>query len=161
MWWEIEEAFGVAVRYTKAFTHFSYHVVAGDYDLDQLGPIIDEIARRHPAFVVRTGGLGVFTGTEPVVFLNVVRTPELDLLHHELWERCTPRFGIGLPYYSPDAWVPHVTLAQGSRTRSQLPELMRALGTRELEWEITVDNLAIIEDGGAERGLRHQVALGD
>jgi hypothetical protein len=37
---------------------------------------------------------------------------------------------------------------------------MRFLDERAFDWNINVDNLAIIEDGGKERGLIHQVALG-
>ena len=159
MWAEVEETFGVAVQYAKPFTHFSYHVAADEYDLDRVGPVLDEIATKHPPFTVRTTGLGVFTGSEPVIYVSVERSEELDHLHHDLWESCTPRFGIGLPYYAPDAWVPHVTLAQGARTRSRLPEITSALEARDLEWELAVDNLAVIEDGGKERGLRHTVAL--
>jgi 2'-5' RNA ligase len=160
IWSELDTTFGVRVRYTKPFTHFSYHVAADDYDLDLLEPVLGEVAARHEPFTVRTSGLGVFTGTEPIIFMQVVRSAALDRLHHDIWEHCTPRFGVGLPYYSPDAWVPHVTLAQGPRTRSQLPEITRTLGERDLAWDIPVDSLAIIEDGGPDRGLRHTVELG-
>jgi 2'-5' RNA ligase len=159
IWWDLESQFGVATRYVKPFIHFSYHVVADEYDLDHLAPTLEDLADQYTPFTVGTTGLDVFAGTEPVVFVSVARTPELDALHEELWSRCTPGFGVGLPYYSPDAWVPHVTLAQGPRAREHLPEIMSALGARDLQWDLVVDNLAVIEDGGQERGLIHQVAL--
>lgn len=160
IWWELEATFGVTTRYVKPFTHFSYHVAADDYDLDVLAETFEEIAARHEPFTVRTSGIGVFTGVEPVVYMGVVRSADLDALHQDIWDSCTPRFGVGLPYYSPEAWVPHVTLAQGPRTRARLPEIMRALGERDLAWDLRVDNLAVIEDGGQERGLRHHLELG-
>lgn len=160
IWWELESSFGVTARYVKPFIHFSYHVVADEYDLDHLGPTLGEVADEHTPFTVGTTGLDVFAGTEPVVFVSVARTPKLDELHKELWARCTPGFGVGLPYYAPEAWVPHVTLAQGPRARENLPEILEALNERDLEWDLSVDNLAVIEDGGKERGLLHQVALG-
>ena len=67
---------------------------------------------------------------------------------------------MGLPYYAPEAWSPHVTLAQGTRAGENLPEILEYLGELDLEWDLEVDNLAVIEDGGKERGLIHQVALG-
>jgi hypothetical protein len=36
---------------------------------------------------------------------------------------------------------------------------MSVLENRSFDWDLSVDNLAVIEDGGKERGLIHQVAL--
>jgi 2'-5' RNA ligase len=160
IWADIEATFEVTPRYVKPFVHFSYHVVADEYDLDHLEPQLDELAKRYQPLELRTEGFDVFMGTEPVLFAKVGRTPELDTLQKEIWEECTPHFGVGLPFYAPDVWVPHVTLAQGPRTQEILPELIDAVRERDLEWQLRVDNLAIIEDGGKERGLIHQVALG-
>jgi 2'-5' RNA ligase len=160
IWWELESRFSITNQYVKPFVHFSYHVVADEYDLEHLEPTLDELSAKRPPFRVPTTGSGVFTGSQPVVFVGVARTPELDALHQELWDHCTPGFGVGLPYYAPEAWSPHVTLAQGARAGEYLPDIMRFLEERDLEWDLNVDNLAIIEDGGNERGLIHQIALG-
>jgi 2'-5' RNA ligase len=160
IWDELESRFGVRTRYVKPFIHFSYHVVADEYDLDQLAPELAAVSADRGPFRVPTKGFDVFTGSEPVVFVSVTRTPQLDELHQQIWSRCTPEFGVGLPYYAPDAWVPHVTLAQGPRAAEHLPEITGFLEERNLDWGITVDNLAVIEDGGKERGLVYQVALG-
>ena len=160
IWWELESRFAITTQYVKPFVHFSYHVVADEYDLRHLGPALDELSEQHASFRVPTTGTGVFTGSQPVVFVGVARTPELDEFHQQLWDTCTPGFGVGLPYYAPNVWVPHVTLAQGVHAGEHLPEIMKFLEDLALDWELDVDNLAVIEDGGKERGLIHQVALG-
>lgn len=160
IWWELESRFGITSRYVKPFIHFSYHVVADEYDIDHLAPTLDELSAKRAPFRVPTTGTGAFTGSQSVIFIGVTRTPELDALHQTLWDTCTPGFGVGLPYYSPEAWSPHITLAQGTRAGEQLPEILKFLEERDLTWDIEVDNLAVIEDGGQERGLIHQVALG-
>ena len=120
IWWELESQFGVTNQYVKPFIHFSYHVVADEYDLDHLGPTLDDLGAKRAPFQVPTTGTGVFTGSQPVIFIGVARTPELDALHQTLWDTCTPGFGVGLPYYAPEAWSPHVTLAQGLDARKYL-----------------------------------------
>jgi 2'-5' RNA ligase len=157
--WELESRFGVTSQYVKPFIHFSYHVVADEYDLDHLGPALDDLSASRAPFQVPTTGVGVFTGSQPVIFVGVTRTPELDSLHQMLWDTCTPGFGVGLPYYAPEAWSPHVTIARGTRAGEHLPEILEYLGEHDLTWKLNVDNLAVIEDGGQERGLIHQVAL--
>jgi hypothetical protein len=158
LWDELEHDFGVTAQYANPFTHFSFHV-ADDYDLDRLRPILDGLIHDHGPFTVGTSGLGVFTGARPVLFVPVVRSPELDALHGALWSRCTAAFGVGLPYYAPDAWVPHVTLAQGPAAVEHFPDVVRAMIHREFDWRLRVDNLAVIEDGGEDRGLRLNVSL--
>jgi hypothetical protein len=159
LWGELEHDFGVTAQYAQPFTHFSYHV-ADDYDLDGLRPILEGLIQDHGPFTVSTSGLGVFTGARPVLFVPVVRSPDLDALHAALWSRCTAAFGVGLPYYAPDAWVPHVTLAQGPAAVERFPDVVRALTHREFNWNLRIDNLAVIEDGGPDRGLRMNIALG-
>jgi 2'-5' RNA ligase len=160
IWWELESRFGVTNQYVKPFTHFSYHVVADEYDLDYLQPALEDLSVKRPPFRVRTTGSGVFTGTDAVIYNGVMPTPELVALHQELWDHFTPGFGVGLPYYAPEVWVPHVTLAQGQRAGEHLSDILAFLAELDLEWDLNVDNLAVIEDGGKERGLIHQVALG-
>ena len=158
LWSELEGDFGVIPQYANPFTHFSFHV-ADDYDVDDLRPILADLIHDHGPFTVGTSGLGIFTGERPVLFVPVVRNPELDALHSALWSRFTPAFGVGLPYYAPDAWVPHITLAQGPEAADRFPDIVRAMTRREFTWRLTVDNLAVIEDGGADRGLRMEVGL--
>ena len=159
LWAELEREFGVTVQYAAPFTHFSYHV-ADDYDLDVLIPVFAMLATERSPFSVTASGLGVFTGARPVLFVPVVRSPALDALHREVFARCTAAFGVSLPYYAPDAWVPHLTLAQGERAADRLPDIVRGLAARDLRWSLRVDNLAVIEDGGGERGVRLEVPLG-
>jgi hypothetical protein len=161
IWWDLESEFGITTRYVKPFVHFSYHVVADEYDLEHLGPTLDELSEACSSFTVKTTKADVFLGAEPVVFVSVTRSPELDRLHKEIWARCTPGFGVGLPYYSPEVWVPHITLAQGPRAAENLPEIMKLLDARDLAWDLQINNLAVIEDGGQERGLLHEVDLSD
>jgi len=158
LWAELEGDYGVTAQYANPFTHFSFHV-SDDYDLDELRQILEGLIRDHRPFTVGTSGLGVFTGDRPVLFVPVVRSPELDALHGALWSRCTGAFGVGLPYYAPDAWVPHITLAQGPAAAERFPDVVRAMTRREFSWRLRVETLAVIEDGGEDRGLRLNVPL--
>ncbi len=158
LWDELDHDFGVTSQYANPFTHFSYHV-ANDYELDALRPMLDGLVHDHAPFTITTAGLGVFTGTRPVLFVPVVRSPDLDALHTALWSRCTAAFGVGLPFYAPDAWVPHVTLAQGPAAVERFPDVVRAMAHRDFAWRLRIDNLAVIEDGAPDRGLRLNVAL--
>ena len=44
IWWELESRFGVTNQYVKPFIHFSYHVVADEYDLEGTAEQVPEFA---------------------------------------------------------------------------------------------------------------------
>ncbi len=92
---------------------------------------------------MRTAGLGIFTGPQPVLYIPVVRSPELTQFHQALWQRVS-RVGNRIQaYYHPDQWMPHITIGFGDTGSEKLSQIVRYLGERDFHWEITVDNVAL------------------
>src|SRR5262249_47827123 len=111
-------------------------------------------------FRIRTAGLGVFTGPEPVLYVPVVRDEPLSRLHRALW---TAIAGAGrdlLPHYAPERWVPHITLARGNLEPAVLGALIARLAGRAFTWEIAIDNLAVLREAERRQALRLRVDLG-
>jgi 2'-5' RNA ligase len=155
IWDHLERNFGIRGIYATRFPHFSYHVTEG-YDEAGIQAVLAEFAREHRPFTVRMTGLGIFTGVRPVLYIPVVRTPELTLFHQDLWLAAA---GIGagaMPLYHPHKWVPHVTLAHGDITNEMLAELVRFLSEQDLTWEFLVDNIMLVMAAGtpSERQIR-------
>jgi 2'-5' RNA ligase len=130
------------------YPHVSYHVAAA-YDLARLEPIVRALAREFAPFQVRTTGLGVFTGAQPVLYLPVVRTVPLSHLHARLWEALAPAAGGGNANYHPDRWLPHVTIGFGDVPPERLAPIIAHLAARSFDWDITLDHLVVIYDRGA------------
>ncbi|MGE5589577.1 MAG: 2'-5' RNA ligase family protein [Bacillota bacterium] len=107
-------------------------------------------------FTVRTGGLGFFTGSFPVLHVPVVRTLQLSMLHQALWPQVSPcARGVSL-YYETDRWQPHITLGHGDLGPERLAAVARYLADRDFNWEVRVTNLALIHDTGQEQVPRHR-----
>lgn len=159
LWAELDRAFGLRGVSMTPFPHFSYQV-AGGYDPDALRPILQRCARDQQPFAVRTGGLGLFTGPNPVLYVPVVRDEPLTRFHGALWSNLAGAGAGVLPYYRPESWLPHITLAHGDLTRDTLPAIVRALGARDFGWEIAVETLDLIYDTGERQELRLRFALG-
>ncbi len=101
LWAELEREFSAHGVYITPYPHFSYHV-AQHYDVDELESILKRITSNITTFQVRTGGLGIFTGARPVLYIPVVRSQELTELHQELW-KVIPTADSGVQeYYHPD-----------------------------------------------------------
>ena len=161
VWEELERDFGVRGVYATSFPHFTFQV-SEDYDLRAVGSALHRLAAGLSPFTVRTAGLGVFTSARPVLYVPVVRGPELERLHRDVWEAVggAPT-GEAARYYAPEMWLPHVTLAQGDVDYDRLGEIVGALARRNFHWEMEVNNLSLIYDTGAEQGMRCRFNFGN
>jgi 2'-5' RNA ligase len=160
LWAELERKFGLKGIYITPFPHFSYQV-AEHYEVELLESILQRFALKSAKFKVKTTGLGIFTGAQPVLFIPVVRSPEITLFHQTLWPEI---FGVGsgiVAYYSAENWIPHITLAHGDIHQDNLPDIIRFLAEREFNWEITVNNLSFIHDTGLQQELRFRFNFND
>lgn len=159
LWAELDALFGVRGVYVTPFPHFSYQVAA-HYDLTRLDPILRAQAGAMAPFRVRTAGLGVFTGAQPVVYLPVVRTARLTQVHAALWPALAPVAGGRNAYYHPARWMPHITIGFGDVSPAILAAISAHLAPRSFDWEIAVDQLALIYDSGAGQTLHARYPFG-
>ena len=146
LWAELEREHGLReVARIVPFPHISYHLAEG-YDLVRVGQPMRRIAERTAPFVTHITGLGAFTAFEPVLYLAVERTPELDALHAAIWREITAE-GIARepsPLYEGASWVPHVTLAQRDLTPEALESLMADWSARDFGRDLCVSGLALL-----------------
>ncbi len=143
VWQILEEKCGLFEIKTAPFPHFSW------FGCDDLlwGPArqkIKSISRSLPSFTVRTTGYGLFTGPVPVLYIALAKTMDLTEVHDKLWRRLEKYF-IGVnELYTPEQWVPHITIAHGDLTPENISCAIRELAFVPSEFEITVNNLSII-----------------
>jgi 2'-5' RNA ligase len=152
LWAELEREFSVHGVYVTPYPHFSYHVAQG-YVVDKIEPILQCITSNITTFKVRTSGLGIFTGASPVLYIPVARSLELAELHQELWEQISPSSSGIQEYYHPNQWIPHITIGFGDISKDKLSQIIPFLAERDFNWEITVNNIALIYDTGIKQEL--------
>lgn len=159
LWAELAECFGLQGVYITPFPHFSYQV-ADYYDTQQLEPILRQAASKISPFQIKTTGLGIFTGTQPVLYIPVVRSLELSQVHQTLWQAISQAGQGILDYYMPENWMPHITIGFGDLQPNLLPEVTRLLGTRDFTWEMTINHFAFIDNTGIQQQLLFRCAFG-
>jgi 2'-5' RNA ligase len=142
IWQELEQLCGMKGVLVTPFPHFSW-LIADDFDWPALEDTLQEVTGNIRPFTARTTGLSMFTGETPVIYIPLVRTGELSRIHELIWNKAT-RLGKGVsPFYSPEFWMPHITVGFGDVTPQNLACLMQLFSPRSFNWEIKIDNLAI------------------
>ncbi len=145
LWAELAREFAVSGVYVPSYPHVSYQV-ARRYKVKSLEPVLRRFAASKTSFQVRAGGLGIFNGPHPVLYIPVVHSPELTQFHEALWQEISS-MGSGIEdYYHPAHWVPHITIGIGDMKKDNLSQIVRLLAERDFNWEMTVDNIALIYD---------------
>lgn len=142
-WDMLEHTCGLKGIRVTPYPHISWQVARQH----EKQPLFYALARRAASstpFVLRCSGLGIFSGPEPVLYLNVVKNEFLLNYHHGVWEE-TGQYARGLsPNYHPNAWIPHITLAYRDITADNIGCALKQLAFSDFDWQIRIDNLAVV-----------------
>jgi 2'-5' RNA ligase len=131
--------------------HFSWQI-AGNYDFASLEAALKDLASEIQPFTVHTAGLGLFTGSRPVVYIPVVKDRKLLSIHERIWNTAYKFSQEASPYYDPTFWMPHISLAYEDITPQNIGPLMETLAFRSSTWKMTIDNIALIFEPDGEIG---------
>jgi 2'-5' RNA ligase len=159
LWAELAENFGLKGISITPIPHFSYHV-AQAYDDSLLEQALTAVADKLEPFEVQTGGLGIFSGPVPVLYIAVTRTAELSRIHEQVYQHVVEHSRGEVSYYQPPTWTPHITLAHGDLTPAILGNVIPLLAGRNFDWRIKIDNVATIYSTGVQHTLRSRFPLG-
>jgi 2'-5' RNA ligase len=152
LWQRLEERCGLRGIKSTPYPHFSWEVV-DEFKQDTIDEILEQITSKAKPFTIQTSGLGLFTGLEPVIYIVIAKDQSLLDFHKMIWEK-TENFGRNVNmHYMPDAWIPHVTLAHSDVDRKALLCAMEELSFLSLNWEIEIDNLALVGQAGNDVGI--------
>jgi 2'-5' RNA ligase len=160
MWQDLAQNCGLSGVQATPLPHFSWQI-AEAYDLQAIRPVLGDICRTTRPFAVMTTGLGIFTGGIPVIYIPVVKNPHLIHLHRRLWRATLPLSRESSPFYSPEMWLPHITLAHGDVDHDKLGCALGRLAFGNYNWEILVDHLTLVHQvEGQEGWLRMRFDFG-
>lgn len=143
----LEKKFGLSGVKATPYPHLTL-LTAEVPDMEELKQYLELTCFDMPDFSIRTTGLGIFPGDTPVVYIPVLRTPPLNQLHAKLHRDISEMSSeMGL-YYNPNMWLPHITLALGDTTPELLGPILSYLSSYNFNWEITLDNITILQKCG-------------
>jgi 2'-5' RNA ligase len=158
LWQLLEEKCGLYEIKTAPFPHFSWF---GCEDL-QWKPVrhkLNSFCRSQNSFSVKTSGIGLFSGPVPILFVSLVKTFELMDMHRKIWRRLEKDLIGANELYSPEQWVPHITIAHGDVTPSNLCCAVKELAFQPLEFEVRVNNISVIYHNEEGVGIKDRFEL--
>ncbi len=159
IWQMLENDCGLKGIRMTPIPHFSWQVAEG-YNIPRLEGVLRGAAASEEAFSIHTAGLGVFSGVSPVIYISMVKDEALLQMHKRIYQQVSSA-ALGLSrFYTPEAWIPHITLAHGDVNLKKTCCALELLVDQVFDWEIRIDNLAVISeavDEGEAQPLRFQL----
>ncbi len=77
IWDDLAKRFDVRGIYVTPFPHLSFQV-SEEYDVAAVETRLKQLSQTMRPFTIRTAGLGIFNVSSPVLYVPVVRIPELS-----------------------------------------------------------------------------------
>jgi 2'-5' RNA ligase len=155
LWERLDALYSLRGIRVTPYPHFSWQI-AEDYDFTRLEPALRAIATTAEPFRVFTTGLGIFSGPRPVIYIPLVKTSALMSFHTMVWELCQPAGRNASPFYHPQSWIPHISLAYSDVHEQNIAAVMQDLAFQSFNWDLRVDNIALIyESDGTTGTLRY------
>ncbi|ALJ00268.1 2'-5' RNA ligase family protein [Rufibacter tibetensis] len=139
----LEREFGLKGVQMTPYPHLTWLTV-NDGSLHKLKATLGQAAGICCKFTIATTGLGVFPGEKPVLYIPVIRTVTVNDFHGQLHKavgKVCQEIG---PYYHPEVWMPHLSLALGDTTPEVVSKAILFLNRETYNWKTELDNITLL-----------------
>lgn len=149
---ELETELGIRSPFVLPIPHCT-HLQTSLVQEQPLTDALERFSSRQAPYSLRTAGLALFTGQKTALYIPVIRTTRLNAVHDQLLGHVTASVGSISGPYRHDLWVPHITLVLPQSGREILPAVVQRLIDRDFDWEIQVEELAVLSDQSPHKPL--------
>lgn len=145
IWEEVAISCGKNSRVSFPYPHFTWQAAA-TYDIQGFEMALRDALLGQKPFQVQLAGLGIFTGIEPVVYINLVKSPLVNTLHQQIYQVSKAYVNQLEDYWLPDNWMPHLTLVEPGTKREVIQNFLPCLLERKFDWWIDVKSICLHSD---------------
>jgi hypothetical protein len=145
LWQELERDFGIRHPFDNPIPHIT-HLQAQKIREKSLEEALEKFATMQEPYLVRTAGLGIFTGERLALYVPVVRNPALTAVQTTLIATVAPAIEGMADTHQLNHWLPHLTLIIPTPELSAtvLGKVVERLAPRSFIWEFKISRFAIL-----------------
>jgi 2'-5' RNA ligase len=113
-------------------------------DEADLREAMTQFAAENAPYILRTTGLGIFTGEQTAVYISVVRNPALSALQTNMISSFASHMEGMSEQHFINVWMPHITLLLPEMLDGMLPKIIEVLAKRNFTWEMRISKLVLL-----------------
>lgn len=126
-----------------AIPHFSWQS-AESYQFDLVRAELGKISAEVAPFSFKTSGVGIFSDKRKIIFLIIVKNRVLLDMHEMIWNRTLQFSEQASLHYSPENWIPHITLNLNELTDEQFRCSVDELTQKPMNYEFEVHEFGLL-----------------
>jgi len=143
IWDRLHALFGINRVKSTTLPHLTW-VIARECDEKQVKDAIDNLRKRHFPFVIKTNGIGIFTGKRPAVYIQIKPTIELLRFQSTLFEVFSKLAKNPKKHYKPQRWIPHISLAIEDVTNENISDIIAYLLPITFKHDVRIESLSLV-----------------
>jgi 2'-5' RNA ligase len=124
-----------------------------------LNTCLEEFARTHTSIPMRLSGFGAFPPR--VIYVDVVKTPELMALQSSLKAYLEANLGLEIDPTRSHPFVPHMTVAFRDLTPEAFKRALPQFRNRSLYYEFTTSHLTLLHHNGQNWAIKTEFPFAD
>jgi hypothetical protein len=159
IWGELKAVFGLKQLCGSTAPCFTWHA-ADRYDDAALDAALARVAADAAPLSAETGQLALLRGAECLLYIPVLADDALLALHAHLWSAAGAVAEGVREAYAAATWAPHISIAIGRLSESEVEDILPLLNTRDTAGRIPVTNLTAIPDARSTPESWRTVPLG-
>ncbi len=128
---------------STSFAHITW-VIANCCDEERVNEVLEKFGRTKTPFVVKTNGIGIFTGKRPAMYIQI--KPDIEMLNFQ-----NELFGLFSPYayrmkknYRKEVWIPHISLATEDLSTENITAAVKWILHKSLKYDIRIDSFSLV-----------------
>jgi 2'-5' RNA ligase len=157
-WPKIESVCQYSGMIPHTIPHFSWQT-AENYRLEPAREKLKELSNSIEPFPFSTSGLGIFPNDRKIIFLIIVKSKKLLEVHEYIWNEMLPFTINPRMHYSPENWIPHISLNFQDLTSDQFQCSIDELLKIDLQFTFQVKQLGILFLNENNSGIDFTAAL--
>lgn len=152
IWQDLNNTCEYGGLHKTAIPHFSWQS-AESYQFEPLRVELAQLSTEIGRFSFQTSGIGIFNNKRKIFFLIIVKTRAILEMHEMIWQR-TIRYAdqVNL-HYSPENWIPHITLNLNELTEDQFKCSVEELTQKPMNFEFEVKELGLLYLTASSSGI--------
>jgi len=144
IWHELDTQLGIKHPFDNPIPHIT-HIQARAIKEPEFYEAFNKFAQSQAPFIVRTVGLGLFTGEKYALYVSVVRNPELTAIQTDLIATLASSLeGIRETHFINN-WIPHISIMIPGMGQEQIAPVIDLLSKRDFTWEFRVRKMIVLD----------------
>lgn len=143
IWEQLHVLFGINRVKSTTLPHLTW-VIAQECDETKVKDEIDRLRKRHFPFVIKTNGIGIFTGKRPAVYIQIKPTVELLKFQSTLFEVFSKLSKKPKKHYIPHRWIPHISLAIEDVSDENIAKLIAYLLPITFKHDVRIESISLV-----------------